>query len=145
VALPVLEAEACLKSMRKRLEKRVLAHAVELILLLHNNLARKAILAALNVNRHISLLNTTIAACKKRLGPSASRPPLGNPAWIQAPRIDHSYRVTIREKDEAIQDISRVAGANVFSLYTDASVTKRLASIAVVQRTGTRTQVVQQD
>ena len=34
---------------------------------------------------------------------------------------------------------------NVFSLYTDASVTKRLASIAVVQRTEARTQVVQQD
>jgi ribonuclease HI len=53
--------------------------------------------------------------------------------------------VTIKEKDEAIQDTSRVTRANIFSLYTDASVTKRLASIAVVQRTGPRAQVVRQD
>ena len=78
MALPVLEAEACLKSMRERLEKRVLAHIVKLISLLHNNIARKAMLATLNVNRHISLLNATIAACKKRLQPSACRPLLGN-------------------------------------------------------------------
>jgi len=145
VALPVLEAEACLVPTRKRLEKRVLVHATELISLSHNNLARKAMPAALNVNRHVSPLNATIAACKKRLRPSASRPPLGNPAWIQAPQVDHSHRVTIEEKDNAIRDISRAAAANVFSLYTDASVTKRLTSIAVVHRTRTRTQVIQQD
>jgi hypothetical protein len=85
VALPVLEAEACLTSTRERLEKRVLAHVAKLISLPHDNPARKAMPPALNVNRHISPLNATIAACKNRLRPNASRPPLGNPAWVQAP------------------------------------------------------------
>ena len=53
--------------------------------------------------------------------------------------------MAIKEKDEAIQDTGIAARANIFSLYTDASVSKKLASIAVVQRTGIRTQVVQQD
>ena len=67
VALPILEAEACLEPTKDRLEKRVLAYAVKLISLPHNNPARKALLVALNVNKYISLLNATIAACKKRL------------------------------------------------------------------------------
>jgi len=51
----------------QRLEKRVPAHAVKPISLPHNNQVRKAMPAALNINRHISPLNATIAACKKRL------------------------------------------------------------------------------
>jgi hypothetical protein len=51
----------------------------------------------------------------------------------------------IKERNQAIKDAAKIAGANIIGLYADASVTKRLASIAVVRRTGIATQVVQQD
>jgi ribonuclease HI len=79
------------------------------------------------------------------LKPKGSRPPIGNPPWVQPPWTDHSYRVKIKERDQAIRDAATIAGANILGLYADASVTKRLASIAVVQRTGIATQVVRQD
>ena len=44
-----------------------------------------------------------------------------------------------------IKYAATIAGANTLGLYADASVTKRLASIAVVRRTGIATQVVRQD
>ena len=68
-----------------------------------------------------------------------------NPPWIHAPWIDHSHRVVIKEKDQAIRDTATIAGADIVGLYTDASVAKRLAAIAVVQRTGIVTQVVRRD
>ena len=77
--------------------------------------------------------------------PKGSRPPIGNPPWVQPLWTDHSYWVKIKERDQAIRDAATIAGANILGLYADASVTKRLASIAVVQRTGIATQVVRQD
>jgi hypothetical protein len=65
---------------------------------------------------------------------------MGDPSWVQAPWIDHSHRVVIKEKDQAIRDTATIAGGGTVGLYTDASVAKRLASIAVVQRTGMVTQ-----
>jgi hypothetical protein len=44
-----------------------------------------------------------------------------------------------------IKYAATIAGANIPGLYADASVTKRLASIAVVRRIGIVTQVVRQD
>jgi hypothetical protein len=70
---------------------------------------------------------------------------MSNPPWIQAPWTDHSYRVAIKEKDQAIRDTATIAGADIVGLYTDASVAKRLAAIAVVQRIGMVTQVVRRD
>jgi hypothetical protein len=49
------------------------------------------------------------------------------------------------EKDQAIRDTATIAGADIVGLYTDASAAKRLAAVAVVQRTGIVTQVVRQD
>jgi hypothetical protein len=70
---------------------------------------------------------------------------MGNSPWIHAPWIDHSHRVVVKEKDQAIRDTAAVAGADIVGLYTDASVAKRLAATAVVQRTGIVTQVVRRD
>jgi uncharacterized protein YbcI len=40
--------------------------------------------------------------------------------------------VAIKEKDQAIKDIATIVGADIVGLYTDASVAKQLAAIAVV-------------
>jgi hypothetical protein len=53
--------------------------------------------------------------------------------------------VVIKEKDQAIRDTATIAGGGTIGLYTDASVAKRLASIAVVQETGIVTQVIRRD
>jgi hypothetical protein len=45
----------------------------------------------------------------------------------------------IKERNQAIKDAAKIAEANIIGLYADASVTKRLASIAVVRRTGIAT------
>jgi hypothetical protein len=44
-----------------------------------------------------------------------------------------------------IREASRIIGANILGLYSDTSVAKRLASIAVVQRSGVALQIVRQD
>jgi hypothetical protein len=49
--------------------------------------------------------------------------------------------VTI-ERDQVIKDANRIARAGIASLYLDASVTVRLAAIAVVKREGECTTVV---
>jgi ribonuclease HI len=51
----------------------------------------------------------------------------------------------IRERSQAIEEAAKIAKANIIGLYADVSVTKRLASIAVVRRTGIATQVVRED
>ena len=145
VSLPILEAEAFLEPTKERLDKKVITHTVKLISLPNSNPARKALPHALDVCRYISPLSAVCIVAKERLKPKGSRPPTGNPAWIQPPWIDHSYRVKIKEKSQAIKDAAIIAGANILGLYADASVTKRLASIAVVRRTGIATQVVRQD
>jgi ribonuclease HI len=94
---------------------------------------------------YMSPLSAVYIVAKERLKPKGSRPPTGNPPWVQPPWTDHSYRVKIRERNQAIKDAATIAGANILGLYADASVTKRLASIAVVRRTGIVTQVVRQD
>jgi ribonuclease HI len=45
-----------------------------------------------------------------------------------------SRRVGIVERDQGIQDANRIARAGIASLYPDASVTTRLAAIAVARR-----------
>jgi len=136
VALPILEAEACLESTKECLERKVSAHVTKLISLPKSNPARKALLRGFNVITQVSPLGATVAVSKERLKPNGSRLPVGNPPWIHAPWIDHSHRVVIKEKDQAIRDTATIAGADIVGLYTDASVAKRLAAIAVVQRTG---------
>lgn len=44
-----------------------------------------------------------------------------------------------------MSEASKIAGVNILGLYTDASVAKRLASIAVVQRSGVALQTIQKD
>jgi len=46
--------------------------------------------------------------------------------------MDHSHRVVIKEKDQAIGDTATIAGAGIVGLYTDASAAKRLTAITVV-------------
>jgi hypothetical protein len=53
--------------------------------------------------------------------------------------------VVIKEKDQTIRDTATIAGADIVGLYTDTSVAKRLAAIAVVQRTWIVTQIVRRD
>lgn len=134
VALPVLEAEACLEPTKERLDRKVSVHVT-----------KRALLRGFNVSTQVSPLGATAAALKAWLGPNEFRLPMGNPPWIQAPWIDQSHRVVIKEKDQAIRDTATIAGADIVGLYTDASVAKRLAAIAVVQRTGIVTQVVRRD
>jgi hypothetical protein len=145
VSLPILEAEAYLESTKKRLDQKVIAYTVKLISLLRSNPARRALPYALNIYRYISLLSTVYAVAKERLKPRGSRPPLVNPPWIQLPWTDHRNRVEIKERSQAIREIATTVGANILGLYTDTSVAKRLASIAVVQRIGVTTQVVRQE
>jgi hypothetical protein len=147
VSLPILETEAFLELIKERLDKKVIAHTVKLISLPQSNPARKALPHTLDVCRYMSPLSTVYIVAKERLKPKGSRPPIGNPPWVQSPWTDHSCRVKIEERNQAIKDAATIAGANILGLYADASVnvTKRLASIAVVRRTGIATQVVRQD
>jgi hypothetical protein len=80
VALPILEAEACLESITERILRKVTKHTVKVLALLTDNLVRQAIPRTMNVTRQVSLLNATIAACKERVRPRDSVLPLGNPA-----------------------------------------------------------------
>jgi hypothetical protein len=141
VSLPILEAEVYLETTRERLDRKVIAQAVKLIALPNNNPARRAVPSTLNVNRYISPLNATIAVSKERLKPRGSRVPTGNPPWIQAPWIDHSHRAVIKEKDQAIKE----ANTQPRGLFADASVSRRLAAIAVVRKAGTDMRVVKQE
>jgi hypothetical protein len=145
VALPILEAEACLEPTKERLGRKVSAHVTKLISLPKSNPAKRALLRGFNVITQVSPLGATVAVSKERLKPNGSRLPMGNPLCIHAPWMDHSYRVVIKEKDQAIRDTATIAGADIVGLYTDASVAKRLAAIAAVQRTGIVTQVVRRD
>jgi ribonuclease HI len=140
VSLPILEAEAYLESTKKRLDQKVIAHTVKLISLPRSNPARRTLPHALNIYRYVSPLSAVCVLAKERLKPKGSRSPIGNPPWI-----DYSNRVEIKERSQAIRETATTAGANILGLYTDASVVKRLASIAVVQRIGVATQVVQQE
>jgi hypothetical protein len=123
----------------------VIAHTAKLISLPNSNLARKALPYALDVCRYISPLSAVCIVAKERLKPRGSRPPIGDTPWVQPPWTDHSYRIKIEERSQAIKDAAKIAGAKISGLYVDASVAKRLASIAVVQRVGIATQVVRQD
>jgi hypothetical protein len=132
VSLPILEVEAFLESIKERLDKKLIAHTVKLISLLQSNLARKALPHALDVCRYISSLSAVFIVAKERLKPKGSQPSIGNPPWVQPPWTDYSYQVKIKERDQAIRDAVTIVGANILGLYADSSVTKRLASIAVV-------------
>jgi ribonuclease HI len=145
VSLPILEAEAHLESTKERLDRKVLAHTVKLISLPYSNPVRKALKHAFNIYRYISPLSAVYKAAEKRLKPRGVGPPMASPPWIQPPWISHSHRVEIKEKSLAMREASRIAGANILGLYSDASVAKRLASIAVVQRSGVALQIVRQD
>jgi hypothetical protein len=145
VSLPILEAEAFLEATKNRLDRKVIIHTVKLISLPRSNPVRRALPYALNIYRYISPLSAVCALAKERLKLKGSRSPIGNPPWIHPPWIDYSNRVEIKEKSQAIRETATTSGANILGLYTDASVAKRLASIAVVQRIGIATQVVRQD
>jgi ribonuclease HI len=134
VALPILEAEANVETTRVRLTRKVVAHATKLLALPIDNPVRKALVYAKGVQRHLSPLDATIAAVTGRLKNTTTRPLLGNPPWIHAPWAGLSRRVGIVERDQAIQDANRIARAGIASLYPDASVTTRLAAIAVARR-----------
>jgi hypothetical protein len=123
----------------------VIVQTVKLISLPRSNPARRALPYALNIYRYISLLSAVYTVAKERLKLRGSWLPLANPPWIQLPRTNHRNRVEIKERSQAIRETATTAGANILGLYTDVSVAKRLASIAVVQRVGVATQVVWQE
>jgi hypothetical protein len=85
VALPILEAEANVEATRVRLTRKVVAHATKLLALPIDNPVRKALVYARGVQRHLSPLDTTIAALTGRLKNITTRPLLENPPWIHAP------------------------------------------------------------
>lgn len=80
-----------------------------------------------------------------RLRNVTARPLLGNPPWIHATWLGLSSRVVISKRDQAIRDANTIAQAGIASLYPDASVTARLAAIAVARRVGEYAEVVLQD
>jgi len=84
VALPILEAKANLEATRVRLTRKVVAHVTRLLALPTDNPARKALVYAKGVQRHLSPLDATIAAATGRLKNTTTRPLLGNPPSIHA-------------------------------------------------------------
>jgi hypothetical protein len=79
VSLPILKAEAYLKSTKKRLDQKVIVYTVNLISLPRSNLVRRALLHALYIYRYISPLSAVYILAKRRLKPKGSRSPIGNP------------------------------------------------------------------
>lgn len=145
VAMPVLEAEASLEPTVARLLRKSCKHAAKVLSLPTDNPVRQAVPRTLNVARQRSPLDATIAAFKRYLKPEGSVTPLGNPAWLHPPWSVHGWRVVIQRREEATDEAGLAAAAHVMCLYTDASVGKRLAAVAVVQRMGTQTRVVRQE
>jgi hypothetical protein len=74
VTLPILEAEANLEATRVRLTQKVAAHAIKLLVLPIDNLARKALVYTKGVQKHLSPLDETIAAVTGRLKSTTTRP-----------------------------------------------------------------------
>jgi hypothetical protein len=85
VALPILEAEACLEPTTERILRKVTRHVVKVLTLPTDNPSRQAIPHTMNVVRQVSPLSATIAVCKERVKPSGSVLPLGNRVWTQTP------------------------------------------------------------
>lgn len=69
VALPILEAEACLEPIVERLLRKVSKHTVKVLALPIENPTRQAIPHPMNVARLLSPLSATIAADRDRLKP----------------------------------------------------------------------------
>jgi hypothetical protein len=140
VALPILKAEACLESTADRILRKVKKQAVKSLAFPTDNPVRQAIPRTMNVARHVSPLNATIAACKDRVKPKDSVLLLGNPAWIQPPWLDQSWRVLVQSREEAMRETGTAAAAYTMCLYTDASIGRKLAAVVVVQSVGIQTQ-----
>jgi hypothetical protein len=83
VSLPILEAKAYLESIRERLDRKVIAHAVKLVSLPDTHPARNTLPYVPNVCRHPSPLSVVYRAAKKRLKPEGVGSPIGSPPWIQ--------------------------------------------------------------
>lgn len=79
VALPILEAEACLEPTKERLDRKVSAHVAKLISLPKSNPAKSALLRGFNVNTQVSPLGATVAVSRERLKPNESRLPIEDP------------------------------------------------------------------
>jgi hypothetical protein len=71
--------------------------------------------------------------------------PLGNPAWTQPPWLDQSWMVKIQSREEATRETGLAAVTCTMCRDTDASVGKKLAAVAVVQRVGIQTHVARQE
>jgi ribonuclease HI len=128
-----------------RLSRKIVAHGTKLLTLPIDSPVRKALVYAKGVQRHLSPLDTTIAAVTRRLKNTTTRPLLGNPSWIHAPWVRLSHRVGIVGRDQAIDDANRIAQAGIPSLCPDASVTTRLAPVAVARQNKEGTLVVLQE
>jgi hypothetical protein len=74
-----------------------------------------------------------IAAMAERLKNFTTKLLLGNPTWIYATWLGVSHRVVITEKEQAIKDTNLTARAGNTSLYPEASVTARLAAVAIAR------------
>jgi ribonuclease HI len=91
-------------------------------------------------------IDTTIAAMAGRLKNVTTKPFLEDPPWmIHATWKGLNYRVVIAERDQAIKDANLIAQAGIASLYPNASVSTRLAAIAVARRDGECATVVLQE
>jgi len=145
VALPILEVEACLEPVVVRLQRKTAKHAVMTLSLPVDNPVRKAMPHTLNIAKCPSPLDRTIAIYKARLKPKGAILPLPNPAWTMPPWVEQSWRVSIKDREEAVRDTGRVAASRTMGIYTDASVGKRLVGAAVVTRLGSQTKVVRKE
>lgn len=84
-------------------------HVTKLISLPKSNPAKTALLRGFNVSTQVSPLGATVAVSKERPKTNGSRLPMGDPPWVQAPWIDHSHRVVIKENDQAITHTATIA------------------------------------
>lgn len=113
--------------------------------LLVDNPVRRAIPKTLNTTRCPSLLDWIIAVSKARLKPKGTMLPLPNLAWVMPLWVEQSWRVSIQDREGAIQETSRVVASHTIGIYTDASVGKRLVGVAVVTRLSSYTEVVRKE
>ena len=132
VSLEVLEAEAYLESARDRLTHRTAKHAAKILGAGQGNPARDALLISTWSTKYCSPLQHTLRRYHKRLLPRGPVSITPEPAWIQAPWVDWSHLITIREEAEAIKEHNKLVASGCFTTYTDASCRNGLAGIGVV-------------
>ncbi|KAM0718341.1 hypothetical protein Q7P37_006673 [Cladosporium fusiforme] len=111
VAVPILEVEACLEPVVVRLQRKTANHAVMAMSLPVDNPVSKAIPHTLSIVKCPSPLDRNIAMHKARLKPKRAILPLPNPAWNMPPWVEQGWRVTIKDREDAVRATGPVAAS----------------------------------